>query len=124
MSLTNYLENALLNHLRGGTAFSQPSSLWVRLHTGDPGEDATSNGATESGRRQVTFGAASSGSMAATGSPVAEWTNVAATETYTHFSVWDASTSGNPLGKGALSSSAAVNAGDTFRLSSLTWALD
>lgn len=123
MSLSNYLENELLDHLRG-SAYTAPSGLYVKLHTGDPGEDCTANAATEATRDQVTFGAASGGSMAATGSPVAEWVDVSTTETYTHFSVWDASTAGNPLGKGALSASAAVTAGDTFRLTSLTWALD
>lgn len=123
MSLTNYLENALLNHIRGVT-YTAPVSLWVKLHLADPGEDATTSPAVEATRRQVTFGAASAGSMSATGSPVAEWTNVSTTETYTHFSVWDASSAGNPLGKGALNSSAAMTAGDTFQLTALTWSID
>ena len=124
MSLTNFLENALLDHIRNGTAYTMPSSLHVKLHTGAPGEDATGNAATNAVRQTVTFGAASGGSMSATGSPVAEWVSVSTTETYSHFSIWDNSTAGNPLGYGALSSSAAVTAGDTFRLTSLTWSLD
>lgn len=124
MSLSNYLEDALLNHIRGGSAFTQPSGLYVKLHLGDPGEAGTLNPATEATRDQVTFAASSSGSMAATGTPVAEWTNVSTTETYTHFSIWDASTAGNCLGSGALSGSAAMTAGDTFQLTALTWALD
>jgi len=124
MSLSNHLENALLNHIRGGAAFTQPASLHVKLHTGSPGEDAANNAATESTRKTVTFGAASGGSMAAAGSPVAEWTDVSTTETYTHFSVWDHASAGNPLGSGELDSSAAVTAGDTFRITSLAWALD
>lgn len=124
MSLSNYLESALLDHIRGGTAFTQPSGLYVKLHTGDPGEDGSSNAATEATRQQVTFGTASNGSMSATGTPVAEWTDVSTTETYTHFSIWDAATTGNCLGSGALSSSAAMTAGDTFQLTSLTWTLD
>ena len=123
MSLTNYLENELLDHIRG-SAYTVPSSLHVKLHTGAPGEDAATNAATEATRQTVTFAAASGGSMAATGTPVAEWTDVSTTETYSHFSVWDAATDGNPLGYGELSASAAVTAGDAFRLTSLTWALD
>lgn len=124
MSLSNYLENALLNHIRGGTAFTQPSGLYVKLHLGDPGEDCTANPAANTSRQVVTFGAAASGSMAATGTPVAQWTSVSTTETYSHFSLWDASSAGNPLGSGALSSSAAMTAGDTFQLTALTFALD
>jgi hypothetical protein len=123
MSLSNYLELELLDHIRG-VAYTVPTSLHVKLHIGAPGEDAATNPAVEATRQTVTFGAASAGSMSATGSPVAEWVSVSTTETYTHFSIWDAATAGNPLGYGALSSSAAVTAGDTFRLTSLTWSLD
>lgn len=123
MSLSNYLENELLDHI-AGSAYTVPSGLYVKLHTGDPGEAGTANAATEATRKSVTFGAASSGSMSATGSPVAQWTSVSTTETYTHFSVWDAVSAGNCLGSGALSSSAAMTAGDTFNLTALTWTLD
>lgn len=122
MSLSNYLELELLDHIRGA-AYTAPSSLNVRLHIGDPGEDCTANPASNTTRQAVTFAAASAGSMSATGSPVAEWTSVPTTETYTHFSIWDNISAGNPLGYGALSSSAAVTAGDTFRLTALTWTL-
>lgn len=123
MSLSNYLENELLDHI-AGTTFTAPAGTWVKLHLGDPGEDCTANVAVEATRKSVTWGTASGGSMSATGSPVAEWTSVSTTETYSHFSIWDASTAGNPLGSGALSGSAAVTAGDTFQLTSLTWTLD
>jgi hypothetical protein len=49
---------------------------------------------------------------------------VSTTETYTHWSLWDALTSGNALWSGALSSSASVTAGDTFQITSLTLTLD
>ena len=118
--ISNYAENKLLDTLRA-QSFSV-SNVYVKLHTGDPGEDGTSNAATETTREEVTFNAASSGSMAS--SATVEWTNVSTTETYTHFSLWDNSTGGNCLWKGALSSSAAVTAGDTFQITSLTLTLD
>lgn len=120
MSISNYLENALLNTLRG-TSFSA-ASVYLKLHTGDPGEDGTSNAATETTRKVVAFSAASSGSMAS--SAAVTWTNVAASETLTHWSAWDASTAGNCLWTGALSSSASVAAGDTFQITTLTLTLD
>lgn len=120
MSISNYAENKLLDTLRA-QSFSV-SNVYVKLHTGDPGEAGTSNAATETTREEVTFNAASSGSMAS--SATVEWTNVSTTETYSHFSLWDNSTAGNCLWTGALSSSAAVTAGDTFQITALTLTLD
>jgi hypothetical protein len=120
MSISNYAELALLNTLRN-TSFAV-TAVYLKLHTGDPGEAGTSNAATETTRKAVTFAAASSGSM--TSSATVEWTNVSTTETYSHWSLWDASTSGNCLWSGALASSAAVTAGDTFQITSLTLTLD
>jgi len=57
-------------------------------------------------------------------SATVEWTNVSTTETYSHWSLWDASTAGNCLWTGALASSAAVTAGDTFQITTLTLSLD
>lgn len=120
MSISNYAELALLDTLRN-TSFAV-AATYVKLHTGDAGEDGTSNAASESTRKAISFSAASSGSMAS--SATVEWTNVAATETYSHWSLWDASTAGNCLWTGALSTSAAVTAGDTFQITSLTLSLD
>ena len=94
----------------------------MKLHTGDAGEAGTTNAASETTRKAISFSAASSGSMAS--SATVEWTNVAASETYSHWSLWDASTAGNCLWTGALSTSAAVTAGDTFQITSLTLSLD
>jgi len=120
MSISNYAELALLNTLRN-TSFAV-TAVYLKLHTGDPGEAGTSNAATEATRKAVTFSAASSGSM--TSSATVEWTNVSTTETYSHWSLWDASTSGNCLWSGALATTAAVTAGDTFQITSLTLTLD
>ena len=120
MTISNYGELAFLNTLRNSScAVAQP---YVKLHTGDPGEDGTNNAATESTRKSVSFSAASSGSMAS--SATVTWTNVSTTETYSHWSLWDASSSGNCLWTGAFSSSASVTAGDTFQITSLTLTLD
>ena len=121
MSLSNFLENELLDHIRG-SAYSVPSGLYIKLHTADPGEDCTTAAATETDRKSCAFDAASAGSMDLTST--VEWTDVAASETYSHFSVWDALTAGNPLGSGALNSSVAVTAGDTFRITAATWSLE
>lgn len=122
MSISNYAELKILEHTTGKTAWTIPSNVYVKLHTGDAGEEGTSNAATEDTRKVAAWATASSGSIAT--SATLEWTNVAATETYSHWSLWDALTSGNCLWTGALSSSAAVTAGDTFQITSLTLSLD
>ena len=122
MSISNYAELKLLDHVTGRAAFTIPTNVYLKLHTGDPGEDATSNAATETTRKVTSWSAASSGSIAT--SATVEWTNVSTTETYTHWSMWDASTAGNALWSGALSASAAVTAGDTFQITALTLSLD
>lgn len=120
MSISNYAELKLLDTLRNVSL--AVSNTYIKLHTGDPGEDALNNAATEATRKVVTWAAAASGSIAT--NSIAEWMNVSTTETYSHWSLWDALTAGNPLWTGALSSSAAVTAGDTFQITSLTLSLD
>ena len=117
MSISNYAELEILDHLTGTASWTAPAAVYIKLHTGDPGEHCTSNAATEATRKAVTFSAASSGAI--TSSATVEWTNVSTTETYSHWSLWDAATGGNPLWYGALSSSAAVTAGDTFQVTQL-----
>jgi hypothetical protein len=120
MSISNYGELAFLDTLRNiSFAVAAP---YLKLHLGDPGEDGTSNAAVEATRKAVSFSAASGGSMVS--SATVEWTNVSTTETYSHWSLWDDVSAGNCLWSGALASSAAVTAGDTFQITSLTLSLD
>ena len=122
MSISNYAELKILDHTTGTAAWTMPTNVYVKLHLGDPGEAATDNAAVEDTRKEATFAAASSGAIAT--SATVEWTEVSTTETYTHWSLWDASTAGNALWTGELSASAAVTAGDTFQITSLTLSLD
>ena len=120
MSISNYGELAFLDTLRN-TSFAV-ATPYIKLHLGDPGEAGTANAAVEATRKAVSFSAASAGSIAS--SATITWTNVSTTETYSHWSLWDAATVGNCLWSGAFSSSAAVTAGDTFQITSLTLTLD
>ena len=122
MTIANYLENEWLDSLDGSGSTYSASATFLKLHTGAPGEDCTANAATEATRHSVAFAAASSGSKAS--SATVTWTNVSTTEVYSHWSMWDASTGGNALWYGALSSNASVTAGDTFEITSLTLTLD
>jgi phosphatidylethanolamine-binding protein (PEBP) family uncharacterized protein len=122
MSISNYAELKILDHTTGTAAWTMPTNVYIKLHLGDPGEDATSNAAVEDTRKVSAWDAAASGAIVT--SATIEWTDVPTTETYTHWSAWDASTAGNALWTGALSASAAVTAGDTFQITSLTLSLD
>lgn len=122
MTISNFLENELLDTLDGAGSAYSASATYLKLHVGDPGETGANNPATETTRKAVSFNAASNGSKTSTAT--VEWTLVAATETYTHWSLWDNSTAGNCLWYGALSANAAVTAGDTFEITSLTLTLD
>lgn len=112
-TFSDLVANAWLDAVGNATSYSE-AAVYVKLHTGDPGSAGTSNAATETTRQQASFSAASSRAM--TNDAAIEWTNVSTTETYTWISLWDASSGGNFLGRDDLSSSAAVTAGDTFRI--------
>lgn len=111
----NFL-NKMLDHLRGGTAWTQPSGIYYKLHTGDPGASGTANAAVgDATRKAAVFGAAASGSIA-NSSAIGPWTNGGTSETLTHISAWDASTSGNFLWSDDLTVSKAWVSGETFTI--------
>lgn len=107
--------------LFGSASQSGWSTPFVKLHTGDPGAAGTTAASAETTRKALTFSAASAGSKAATGSPVAQWTAWSAgTETISHLSIWTAATAGTFLASLALSASKVVNNTDTLNLTALT----
>ena len=123
---SDYLENKLLDHTLRNTAYTQPSNLYLGLFKNDSGNAATN---LEAGtltdevsggsyaRETVAFAAASSGS-AATNATVTFTTATANWGTITHVAVMDASTSGNVLFWGAVTTSKTIESGDTFQVSS------
>jgi hypothetical protein len=121
MNATN-LANKWLDML-GGTAFTAPATTAVKLHTADPGAAATTAASSVTTRPALTWAAASGGSKAISSTP--SWASWAGTspETLTHISVWDSTTAGLFLFSAALTTSKTVTTGDTFTLSSLTFAL-
>lgn len=115
-AFSDYLENALLDHVLGGTAFTQPASVEVALFTSDAGELESNSTVNEvSGgsyaRQTATFGAAAGGS--ASNDADISFTDMPA-ETVTHVAVVDGT--GNVLFHGALTASKTLNAGDTFTI--------
>lgn len=88
---------------------------WVQLHTAAPGSAGTTAVATNNTRKQVTWATSSGNSLAS--SADAAWTAVPATETYSHFTVWTASTSGVFGFSGAVTNGA-VSSGNDFKIAS------
>jgi hypothetical protein len=115
------LANAWLNVLRG-TTFTGVS-VFVKLHTADPGASGTTGAAAGSTTRPaITWSAASAGSMAITGT-APSWTNGGTSETLSHVSFWDNATAGNFLGSAALGSTQAWASSNTYALNTCTWSL-
>jgi len=111
--MSNYLENALLNHVFRNTAMTSPTTVYVALYTSDPTDDDT--GAEVSGggyeRQAVTFSAPSNGVISNSSTiifPVA----TANWGTITHIGIKDASTGGNLLVYNAVIQPKTINAGD------------
>jgi len=136
--MTNYLENQLVDHIFRNQTFSAPANLYISLHTADPGETGASEiSGNNYGRATVasslanwagTQAAASTTASSGTGgvtsnnnaitfaTPSATW------GTITHFAIWDAVSTGNPLLYGELTTSKTINSGDTvsFAAAALT----
>lgn len=112
------LANKVLDGITRTGSFPTAGTVFVRLHTGDPGAAGTANSSAVTTRSAATFGSAASGGVGTmTNTP--SW-SMTGTETISHISLWDASTSGNFLWSVALTASKAVSNGDTLNLSSLT----
>lgn len=115
LGLEATVANALLNALGNATNYTAPTEVWIKLHTADPGAAGTSNAATETTRKQASFGAASGGSMA--NDAVLTWTNISGSQDATHFSAWSASSAGTFRFSGTVTANA-YTAGDTFNVAS------
>jgi hypothetical protein len=111
LGMTAAEANGFLDAHLGGSSFAGNANVWVQLHTADPGAAGTTAVATENTRQEATFAAASGGSKST--SADLEWLDVAATETYSHYSLWTASTAGTFLGSGTITGGA-VTAGNNF----------
>jgi hypothetical protein len=113
-ALTNYAEERLLRHLLGDSAFTIPAAHYLALHTADPGETGAT--AEVSGgsyaRKLIAFDWNSGGSRVENNAAVT-FTSMPA-GTVSHFSIWDALTSGNCLVKGALASPQTLSAGQSI----------
>lgn len=116
MSFSNYLENKVLDHVFGGTAYTAPTTLYLALFTTAP--DDTGAGTEVSGsayaRQEVTMTA--TGSVASNDAAVEFPTATGSWGTIGYVAIYDASTSGNQLCYATLTTSKTIDTGDVFRV--------
>lgn len=120
MSLSNYTEAAILNHLLRGTPWLKPLELYVALFTADPGEAGSlADEVTGTGYARVLCGPSDEAWALPAGgdktftnaaaitfpSPAGAWGDV------THFGICDASTGGIVLASGALDTPTTIGSG-------------
>ena len=126
---SDYVENAVLNWIRGTAMPTAPSAVYIGLFSSDPTDAAT--GGTEvtttvraAGRVAATFGASTTGTMS--NSATIDFGSAAGGTTVSHFAAFDAPTGGNKLFSGSLNASKTINAGDptSFAVGTLTATLD
>lgn len=116
MSLSNYLETKILDHVFGGTAYTAPSTLYVALYTAAPGEAGGGTELSGSGYARQTAAFTTSGNTTSNSAAIEFPTATAAWGTITHVGVFDASTAGNLLVYTALTASKTIDSGDVLRI--------
>lgn len=124
---SDYLEDALLDHVLRNTAFTSPTAVYVGLFTeGDSAgqntdlleegtltNEISGNGYT---RKAATFSAASGGSITTSGNITFDPASGGNWGTITHIAILDAASAGNVLFYGALTTSKTIEDGDTFQI--------
>jgi hypothetical protein len=118
VGLAAAVANDLLEYIFNASATTTaPTNLYIQLHTGDPGAAGTSNVAGNATRKDLTSAMGTASGGAITNTSAITWTTgeVDTSEDYTHISFWDASTSGNFWGSGAMTANA-VTSGDEFTI--------
>lgn len=139
MSISDYYENKILDHMVRGQAFTVPTTVYLSLHTGTgpdetgtPSNEVTNTGGSTYARipigtgGSITFAAASGGQMGFTIGNTAEFggLNGMPAVTVTYVGIYDALTVGNLLWSGPLGTPRTTSVGDFVRLTALTLTLD
>jgi hypothetical protein len=115
-AFSNYLENKVLLHVFGATAYTAPTTLYLALYTVAP--DDTGGGTEVSGtsyaRQTIAFTVVSD---TASNTSAVEFPTAGSTwGTVVAVGIFDNLTSGNLLAYGNLTSSKTIASGDVFRV--------
>ena len=121
---SDYVENQILNCYLNQTNITAPTAIYVGLHTADPTDAGSGAEVSGNGYARVAitdkFGTASgTGGSVSSNADITGFTASGGNwGTVSHIGIYDASTAGNLLFHTALDSSATVNDGDSFQISS------
>lgn len=110
---TPYFANKVMDHCLRGASWTPPTTVYIQIHTGDPGPSGTANVSSMTTRKAATWTAAANGQITMASS--LSWT-LAAKESISHISGWDALTSGNCLFTDELDEAKNLFSGDTLEL--------
>ena len=115
-TISDYLENELVDHLLG-TAFTAPTTIYLALCESAPVDSDTGSTITESSytsyaRTAITFGAAASRRVTQN-ALVTFPASTGGSSTVTHWALCDATSAGNVLASGALTTSKSIVSGNT-----------
>lgn len=118
-SKTDYLEDAIINHVLRNTALTSPTTVYVGLTTADPTETGSQTNEVSGGayaRQSMAFDAPSPSGKTRNTALVTFPTATASWGTVTHWFIADAASGGNMLYYGALDSSKTVGSGDVVEI--------
>jgi len=118
LGLSATIANDFLEWIFNASAVgTTPTNIWIQLHTADPGAAGTNAVAGNATRKDLTaaMGTASGGAISNTAAITWTTGEVDTSEDYTHWSLWDASTSGTFLCSGTMTANA-VTVGDEFTI--------
>lgn len=114
-SFSTYLGNALLNEVLRNTGYTPAATVYISLHTADPGLTGASEVSGGAYARQSIAFAAASAKVCINSALITFPTATVAWGTITHAGIWDASTAGNFLFGDALTISRVIGIGDIFK---------
>lgn len=116
MSFSNYLENKVLLHVFGATAYTAPTTLYVALFTSDPGETGSGTEVSGGSYARQTIAFTVTDNQASNTAAVEFPTATASWGTVTYAAVYDAVSGGNLMAYGALTTSKTIASGDVLRI--------
>lgn len=132
-SFTDFLENELLDHVFGDSAYTAPSTLYIGLSTTTPNDDGSNftevsgnNYARVAVSNNLTEWPAASGGSKTNGNAITFPEATGSWGTITHAGIFDASSGGNLLAVGPLDTSRTIDSAEVLEIpaTGLTITLD
>jgi hypothetical protein len=115
-SFSDYLENKVLDHVFGGSAYTAPATLYLALYTVAPTDAGGGTEVSGGSYARQTCAFTVTGNLASNTAAV-EWPVATGTwGTVVAVGIFDASSSGNLMAYGNLTSAKTIAAGDVFRI--------